>query len=371
VKTAAIVCRQTGGSWELADLELDPPRAGEVLVRVAYAGLCYSDEHVRKGTGQRRPNVGGHEGAGIIEAVGAGVTELTPGDHVVFSFIPSCRQCFWCVNGQSYLCDLGANIATGQLIDGTFRFHGDGLDYGGVGCLGTFSERTVVSEHSCVRIDKDIPLDVAALVGCGVPTGWGSATNVAQVAPGDVVCVVGSGGIGINAVQGALASGAKTVIVIDPLQMKIDFALELGAHYGFTEHAAGLEFIREHTRGVMADKVIQCVNVLDAATTRACFDATRKGGTLVLTGLSDEMSEITVELPGGILSMYAKRVLGSLYGGCNPRNDIPRLLGLYRAGHLKLDELITHRYELAEVDQGYQDLAEGKLIRGLVTINPH
>jgi Zn-dependent alcohol dehydrogenase len=145
----------------------------------------------------------------------------------------------------------------------------------------------------------------------------------------------------------------------------------LGAHYGFTEHAAGLEFIREHTRGVMADKVIQCVNVLDAATTRACFDATRKGGTLVLTGLSDEMSEITVELPGGILSMYAKRVLGSLYGGCNPRNDIPRLLGLYRAGHLKLDELITHRYELAEVDQGYQDLAEGKLIRGLVTINPH
>jgi S-(hydroxymethyl)glutathione dehydrogenase/alcohol dehydrogenase len=337
---------------------------------VAYAGLCYSDEHARKREGENRRTVGGHEGSGIVEAVGDGVTRVTPGDHVVFSFIPSCHSCRWCMTGQSYLCDMGAAITTGQMLDGTFRFHREGQDYGGVACLGTFSERTVVSEYSCVRIDSDIKLDIAALVGCGVPTGWGSAVNVAQVRPGDVVCIVGSGGIGVNAVQGAALSGAKTVVVIDPVQMKIDFALKIGANHGFTDAAAGLEFLRDHTCGVMADKVIQCVDVLDARTTQLCFDATRKGGTLVMTGLADQWSDINIQLSGSVFTLFAKRMIGSLYGGCNAHIDIPRLLDLYRAGQLKLDELITKQYALDAVAQGYREVSAGTVIRGVVAIHP-
>lgn len=370
MKTNAVVCYQGGSDWEYTQLDLDPPKRGEVLVRIAYAGLCYSDEHTRKREGESRPTVGGHEGSGVVEAVGEGVTLVAPGDHVVFSFIPSCRNCRWCVTGQSYLCDMGAAIGTGVMLDGTFRFHRDGRDYGGVACLGTYSERTVVSEYSCVPIDKDIALDVAALVGCGVPTGWGSAVNMAQVGPGDVVCVVGCGGIGVNAVQGAAMAGAKTVVVIDPAQLKIDFALKVGADYGFTDARAGLEFLRDHTRGVMADKVIQCVNIVDKEVTQTCFDATRKGGTLVMTGLSDQWTDMNIQLSGSALTLFAKRVIGSLYGGCNPHVDIPRLLDLYRGGKLKLDELITGQYPLDAVAQGYRDVAAGTIIRGVVAIDP-
>jgi alcohol dehydrogenase (nicotinoprotein) len=367
MRTGAVVCKSAGARWEHTELELDPPRDGEVLVQLAYAGLCYSDEHTRKRKAQRRPNVGGHEGSGIVEAVGPGVQDLQPGDHIVFSFIPACRRCRWCVTGQSYLCDAGATIGTGMMGDGTFRFHGDGgLDYGGVACLGTFSERTVVSQHSCVQIDPQIPLDVAALTGCGVPTGWGSAVNIAQVRPGDVVCVYGVGGIGANAVQGALMAGARTTVAVDPVQRKLDFARFLGADQAFPDHESAMEFLRRHTGGLMADKVIECVNVLDPLTTERCFEATRKGGTLVLAGMADEFTDVNVQLSGGMLSMYAKRVLGTVYGGCNPHDDIPRLLELYRAGRLKLDELISRRYPLRDVAAGYDDLAAGELIRGLI-----
>jgi NDMA-dependent alcohol dehydrogenase len=370
VNTNAVVCSRGGAEWEYTQLDLDPPKHGEVLVRIGYAGLCYSDEHVRKREGDDRRIVGGHEGSGVVEAIGEGVTRVAPGDHVVFSFIPSCHQCRWCISGQSYLCDMGAAIATGEMLDGTYRFHRNGEDFGGVSCLGTFSERTVVSEFSCVHIDDDIPLNVAALVGCCVPTGWGSAVNVAQVKPGDVVCIVGSGGIGVNAVQGASQAGAKTVVVIDPVQMKVDFALTMGAHYGFTDASAGLEFLQNHTRGVMADKVIQCVDVLTKEITQLCFDAARKGGTLVMTGLADEWTDFNVHLSGSMLTLYAKRIIGSLYGGCNSHLDIPRLLDLYRSGQLKLNELITKEFTLDSVTQGYRDLAAGTVIRGVVAINP-
>jgi S-(hydroxymethyl)glutathione dehydrogenase/alcohol dehydrogenase len=368
VKTQAVVCSTAGDEWELTELDLDPPRSGEVLVRVAYAGLCYSDEHTRKGT--QNPKVGGHEASGVVEAVGEGVTRVAVGDHVVFSVIPSCGTCRWCVSGQSYICDLGASIGTGQLPDGTFRFHRDGVDYGGGMCLGAFSERTVVSQHSCVRIDTDIPLDVAAIVGCSVPTGWGSAVNAADVRPGEVVCVVGSGGVGVNAVQGAALAGAKTIVVFDPLQMKVDFALRMGAHYGFVDAAEGMNFLRGHTGGVMADKVIECVDILSPETTRLCFDATRKGGTLVLTGLADFMTDISVQLSGSVLTLFAKRIVGTLYGNCNAYADIPRLLNLYRAGRLRLDEVITKRYPLSGVAEGYRDVAAGSVIRGVLAINP-
>jgi NDMA-dependent alcohol dehydrogenase len=368
VQVRASVLWEYGDNWAPYDVELDPPRAGEVLVRIAYAGLCHSDEHTRRNPAGRKPIIGGHEASGVVEQVGDGVEDLVVGDHVVFSFMPTCRKCRWCVTGQSYLCDLGSTISTGQMPDGTFRFHGRGRDIGGLAMLGAFSERTVVSKNSCVKIDAGIPLDVAALVGCGVPTGWGSSVYVAQVEPGEVVMVYGVGGIGASAIQGALHRGGS-VVAIEPKPFRAAFARSLGAT-AFASHEEALAHVRDRTNGQGADKVVEAVGVLTADITAQCFEATRKGGTLVLAGMADDFSDLNVQLSGQHLSLYAKRVLGTLYGGCNAHFDIPRLLGLYGEGRLKLDEMITRRYKLDDVAQGYRDMAEGTIVRGLVEINP-
>lgn len=369
MKVKASVLWDSNSSWAVSEVELDEPRAGEVLVEVAYAGLCHSDEHSRRGSQTRFPMIGGHEASGIVKSVGEGVDDLEPGDHVVFSFMPTCRKCRWCVTGQSYLCDLGATIATGVMPDGTFRFHGRGLDIGGLAMLGSFAEHTVVSKNSCVKIAKDIPLDVAALVGCGVPTGWGASTYIADVRPGETVVVYGIGGIGANAVQAAVKAGA-TVLAIDPHSFRSEFAISLGAHKAFSTHEDAMVYLTELTRGVMADKVIETVGVLTSEITQQCFDATRKGGTLVLAGMADSFTDLNVQLSGQILSLYAKRVLGTLYGGCNAHFDIPRLLDMYRSGTLELDSLITKRYTLDTIAEGYDDMHSGKIIRGVVEIHP-
>jgi NDMA-dependent alcohol dehydrogenase len=368
MQVRASVLWQYGDNWAPYDVELDPPKAGEVLVRVAYAGLCHSDEHTRRNPGGRKPIIGGHEASGIVEEVGAGVEDIVPGDHVVFSFMPTCRTCRWCVTGQSYLCDLGATISTGQMPDGTFRFHGRGEDIGGLAMLGAFAERTVVSKNSCVVIDPTVPLDVAALVGCGVPTGWGSSVNVAEVKPGEVVMVYGVGGIGASAIQGALHCSG-TVIAVEPKPFRAEFARSLGAT-AFATHEEAMAHVAGLTNGQGADKVVEAVGVLTADITSQCFEATRKGGTLVLVGMADSFDDLNVQLSGQVLSLYAKRVLGTLYGGCNAHFDIPRLLRLYQSGHLKLDEMITRRYTLENVAEGYQDMADGVIVRGIVEVNP-
>jgi NDMA-dependent alcohol dehydrogenase len=365
----ASVLWEFGDNWETHDVELDPPRAGEVLVRVAYAGLCHSDEHARRNPAGRKPLIGGHEASGVVEEVGEGVEDLAPGDHVVFSFLPTCRKCKWCLTGRSYLCDLGATISTGQMPDGTFRFHGRGQDIGGLAMLGTFAERTVVSKNSCVRIDPSIPLDVAALVGCGVPTGWGAAVKVAEVAAGETVMVYGVGGIGANAIQGAVQCGAGLVVAVEPKPFRADFATSLGAR-SFASHEEALQFVLQHTNGQGADKVIQTVGVLTSDITAQCFEATGKGGTLVMAGMADDHLDVNVQLSGQILSLYAKKVVGTLYGSCNAHNDIPLLLEMYQRGQLKLDELITKRYTLDEIAKGYQDMADGTILRGVVEVNP-
>jgi NDMA-dependent alcohol dehydrogenase len=369
LQVRASVLWEAGDNWETFDVELDAPKAGELLVRVAYAGLCHSDEHNRRGGHGRKPMIGGHEASGVVEQVGEGVDDLEPGDHVVFSFMPTCRKCRWCVTGQSYLCDLGATISTGQMPDGTFRFHGRGQDIGGLAMLGSFAERTVVSQNSCVKIDPTIPLDVAALVGCGVPTGWGSSVYVAEVKPGEVVAVYGVGGIGASAIQGAFHAGASTVVAVDPKPFRAEFARSLGA-VAFSTHEEAMSHLAGLTNGQGADKVIETVGVLTAEITTQCFEATRKGGTLVLAGMSDDFGELNVQLPGMVISLYAKRVLGTLYGACNAHFDIPRLLSMYQNGQLKLDEMITKRYRLEDIAQGYADMAEGTILRGVVEINP-
>jgi len=366
MKTKAAVLWELGRDWEVVELDLDPPKAGEVLIRYVAAGLCHSDEHLRHGDiVPRFPLVGGHEGAGIIEEVGPGVSRVKPGDHVVCSFIPACGHCRWCSTGQQNLCDMGATILVGTLPDGTFRFHGDGQDLGGMCMIGTFSQWSTISEHSCVKVDDDLPLETAVLVGCGVPTGWGSAVYAAKVAPGDTVLIFGIGGIGINAVQGAAHAGAANIIAVDPLANKREKAEDFGATHSVASGEEAKQLAGELTMGVGADKAIITVDIVTEQVVQDAFDGIRKGGRVVVTGLADP-AKLTIHLSGAILTLFQKEVVGTLFGSSNPMYDITKLLGLYRAGQLKLDELVTRSYKLEEVNQGYQDLLDGKNLRGVI-----
>jgi alcohol dehydrogenase (nicotinoprotein) len=366
VKTRAAVMWEAGKPWEIVDLELDPPKAGEVLIKFVASGMCHSDDHLRTGDlPSRYPIVGGHEGAGIVEQVGDGVFDIAPGDHVVCSFLPTCGKCRWCSTGHQNLCDMGAMLLDGCLPDGTFRFHSGEQDLGGMCMLGTFSERAVVSRNSVVKIDEDLPLDKAALVGCGVPTGWGSAVYSAEVGPGDTVVVFGIGGIGINAVQGARHAGARDIIAVDPVEFKRDKAIEFGATHAVATGEEAIMRAFEITNGVGADSAIVTVGVVDSKVVEDAFNATRKLGTTVVVGLGP-MMENNVVLNGAILTLYQKTVKGSLFGSSNPMHDIKNILSLYKAGQYKLDELVTKTYSLDDVNQGYEDMAAGVNIRGVI-----
>jgi S-(hydroxymethyl)glutathione dehydrogenase/alcohol dehydrogenase len=367
MRTRAAVLRDTGKPFEIVELELDEPKAGEVLIRYVAAGLCHSDEHLRHGDiVPQFPIVGGHEGAGIIEKVGPGVTRLQPGDHVVCSFLPVCGHCRWCSTGKSNLCDMGASILIGNLPDGTYRFHDDdGQDYGGMCMLGTFSERAVISENSAVKVDPDLPLDKVVLIGCGVPTGWGAAVHAAGTEAGDTIVVYGIGGIGINSVQGAALAGARNVVAVDPLPNKREAAEQLGATHSCETAEEAQELIQELTRGVGADKAIITVGVVDAKVVSDAVNAIRKGGSAVIVGLADP-TKPNIELNSAMLTLFEKTVKGSLFGSGDPFHDIPKMVELYQSGDLKLDELITQTYTLDQVNEGYRDLVDGKNIRGVI-----
>ena len=363
---AAIVYEQPSKRIEIEELDLDGPKDGEVLIRYTHAGLCHSDLHIVTGDlPARMPMVLGHEGAGIVEEVGAGVTRVAPGDHVVCSFIPNCGVCRYCATGRQSICDWGATILEGYLPGPRFPITGPRGQYGGACMLGTFSQYGVIHQNSTVKVDDDLPLEKAVLVGCGVPTGWGSAVNTANVAPGDTVAVFGIGGIGINAVQGARYAGAKNVVAIDPLENKREKAMELGATHAFATAGEAQAAIAEMTRGQMADSAILTVDLMTAEVVSAGFDAIGKGGTVVVTGLN-KLEIPTVTLSGSVLTLFRKSVKGSLFGDCNPTTDIPKILGLYQAGDLKLDEIITRTYTLEEVNEGYDDLLAGKNVRGVI-----
>jgi S-(hydroxymethyl)glutathione dehydrogenase/alcohol dehydrogenase len=370
MKTKAAVLRGPGQDWEVLELNLDPPKDHEVLIRFVAAGLCHSDDHLRTGDmPSRYPIVGGHEGAGVVEEVGPGVSRVKPGDHVVCSFIPSCGTCRWCSTGQQNLCDLGATLLDGCLPDGTYRFHHDGEDIGGMCMLGTFSQYAVISEHSCVTIDDDLPLDRAVLVGCGVPTGWGSAVYAAGVQAGETVVIYGVGGIGINAVQGARHAGARNVVAVDPVAFKRDFAEEVGATHSVATAQEAQDLVLQLTRGVGADNAIVTVGVVKEDVVESAFNTIRKGGTVTLTGLGNIM-EKTIHLSGTMLTLFQKRIQGTLFGSANPMYDIRKMLELYRTGDIKLDELVTQTYRLEDISQGYRDLLDGKNIRGVIVHEP-
>jgi len=367
VKTKGAILWGVGEQWSVEEIEVGDPVAGEVMVELAASGLCHSDEHLVTGaTPVGFPSLGGHEGAGTVIKVGPGVTDLKEGDHVVTAFIPACGKCPPCSRGQQNLCDLGAHLLGGKAIsDDTFRVTAKGQGVSPMCLLGTFSPYITVNQASVVRIEPDIPLEIAALVGCGVTTGWGSATKVADVRPGENVVVMGAGGVGMNAVQGAAAAGAKRVIVIDPVAKKREWAMEMGATHAYASMEEATPAINELTWGRMAEKTIITVGDIQGEDVAAAMSVTGKGGRAVVTGMGS-FDKVDVKLSLFDLTLMQKDLQGAIFGGLAPRNAIPELLSLYQAGQLKLEELVTTKYKLEDINQGYQDMRDGKNIRGMV-----
>jgi NDMA-dependent alcohol dehydrogenase len=380
MKARAAVLRGLDQPWSVEEIQVDPPKANEVTVHWKVAGMCHSDEHFvtgdmvppkelleMMGVGDFFPFIGGHEGAGVIVEVGANVTSVKVGDHVSASFVPSCGRCRYCSTGRQNLCNMGAGTLMGGMItDGTHRhFLSDGGRVTLMAKLGTFSEYSTVAEASVIKVEQDLPLDVVALVSCGVATGFGSATKRADTQPGDTVVVVGIGGIGINAVQGARMAGAKRVIAIDPVEFKREKAMEFGATHTFASMSEAMMAVNEMTWGEMADRVIMTPGVLHGDMMGEAMSLTGKGGTCVVTAISP-MHETTADINLFQLAMWNKEVKGTIFGSMNPRADIPALLDLYRAGKLKLDELITKRYKLDDINEGYRAMRDGENIRGII-----
>ncbi|EHI43667.1 S-(hydroxymethyl)glutathione dehydrogenase/class III alcohol dehydrogenase [Rhodococcus opacus PD630] len=370
MKTRAAVLRESPGKFEVVDIDLEEPRQDELRVKLVAAGLCHSDDHLQTGdlVGDHYPIIGGHEGAGIVEAVGPNTSGWEVGDHVVFSFLPACGHCRWCAEGISNLCNVGQYTVRGSRFDDpdSFRFSLDGQPVGQIAGLGTFAERTVVSALSAVKVAKELPLDKVVLLGCGVGTGWGSAVYSAEIMPGDVVIVMGIGGIGINAVQGAAHAGAGTIIAVDPVPLKLDKALELGATHAFADIGEAADFARTVTDGQGADKAIVTVGITAGEHIAQAFDAIRKAGTVVVTGIGDMSGKGGIPINPWMLTMMQKRIQGSLFGSSNPFADIPRQIRMYQNGQLKLDELITQTYTLDDIATGYEDMHAGKNIRGVI-----
>ena len=365
--TAAYLC-DVDAEFEIDTLELAEPRASEVLVRIVASGVCASDAHTRSGRiPSPLPSVLGHEGAGVVEAVGADVAHVAPGDHVALSWMPSCGRCRHCLAGRPVLCTAAApHMLAGTLLDGTTRLSKDGEKVFHYSFLSTFATHTVVPAASAVKIAADVPLAVAALVGCAVLTGYGAVVNRANVRPGSSVLIFGAGGVGLSAVMGARTAGAEEIIVVDPVEAKREEATRFGATTTLTPAEGLVDQVRELTEGFGADYAIDAVGaegILGQA-----FEATAAGGTIVCVGVPG--AEARPSLPGPALVRQEKVVTGSLYGSSRPAMDMPKILDLFKEGRLPLERMISRTYDLAHINSAFDDLAAGVLNRGVLVMDP-
>ncbi|WP_132992865.1 NDMA-dependent alcohol dehydrogenase [Gordonia zhaorongruii] len=370
MKTKAAVLHGVNEEWQIEEVELGDPIAGEVQVRLASSGLCHSDHHLR--TGQSpvpMPVVGGHEGAGTVVKVGSGVTRFAEGDHVVTAFIPACGVCEPCSRGAQNICDEGAGLLTGLSIsDKTHRVTRDGEGLTQMCLLGTFSPYITVNEASLVKIEDDIPLKEAALLGCGIATGWGSATEIGGTRPGDTVVVVGIGGVGINTIQGAKVAGARHVVAVDPVKFKRDMAEKLGATHTFESMDEATPVLGEISWGKMANTVVLTVGEMKGEYIAPALAMTAKGGQVVVVGMGDARA-MDASMNIFELTLLQKRVQGAIFGGAGPRTQIPKLLNEYRSGQLNLTDLVTQTYRLEEINKAYDDMLAGNNIRGLIVFD--
>ncbi len=377
----AAILSEVHGPWHTEVIEIDEPHAFEVKVKMAFSGLCHSDEHLRtgdlsqdpavleliSGRGTMFPIIGGHEGSGIVESVGEGVTSVKPGDHVATSFIPSCGKCEYCVSGRPYICDMAAGTLAGPMLsDGTWRHRIGDVNLNRMCNLGTFSEYIVVHEASVIRVEPWYDLRAAALLSCGVSTGFGAAVNRGGVKPGDVVAVIGCGGLGSAAIQGAVHAGARAVIAIDTNQSKIDRAMKIGATHGCTTALdAAFNILPDLTWGKNCDVVIITVGAPTGEIIEEARSITAKGGVVVAAALA-AFNLKSIDLNLFMFSMMNQELRGTVFGSEAPRIQIPRLLRLHHEGKFMIDELITQEYTIDEVQRGYDDLESGANVRGVV-----
>jgi S-(hydroxymethyl)glutathione dehydrogenase/alcohol dehydrogenase len=360
----AVVYREGNDSVVVEEIEVRSPKRDQVLVRMAACGVCHSDLSATNGTIPIPPPlVLGHEGAGVVEEVGEGVADLAVGDHVVTVFVSMCGKCRYCVTGRPAICDQAAKtVAT--LPDGSVpTYDKDGQPLNVFTGCGVMSEYATLHVDSVVRIDETVPLDKAALIGCGVMTGVGAVFNTAGVEPGSTTVVFGAGGVGLNAVQACALAGATMIVAVDTMDEKLELARQFGATH--TVNAAGEENVVRTLRkltGGGADYAFECVG--SGVVAAQAYGATRKGGTAVVVGVAPPGDQTSISTSS--LTFGEKTLTGSYFGSARPREDFPRLLGLYRAGRLKLDELITKTYTIDEAPQAFVDLVEGKNARGVV-----
>lgn len=370
MQTRAAVMRALSKPLSIEDIELDPPKEGEVRLRMVAAGICGSDRHVLEGVyPSPLPAVAGHEGSGIVEEIGPGVTRLAVGDHVIQTFIGPCGRCGPCLRGMRTFCEERLP-PDGTLLDGTFRMHAlDGSSIATTLRLGTFSAHTVTPEANCVAIPKDVDMVSAALVSCGVATGVGAAMNVARVQPGDHVLVVGAGGVGISAIAGSVIAGAAVVIAVDRQESKRAFALEFGATH-FLDPSDGdiAAAVMEHTHGRGVDRVLLTVDRVPPEHFPMAVACLAPGGVVVQVGTPDGALDAIPVPPYELLRKQAS-ITGTVFGGMDPARDALRYIELYRAGRLPLDRFVTRTYPLEGINDAFDDLAAGRNVRGVVVFD--
>ncbi len=360
----AAVLYERGQPFKVEEVQLEEPKKHEVLVKVAAAGVCRSDYHILKDESNHPvPAVLGHEGSGIVEEIGEDVTWVKPGDHVILSFIPNCGHCYSCETGNPQLCD--TNAATpGRMFDGTTRlFSKDGTPLLHMGKVACFAEKTVVPDSGCIPISKSVPLDVAALIGCCVPTGVGAVTHRAKVRPGSTVAVLGCGGVGLNAVQGARLANASKIIAVDIQDHKLEFAYKFGAtHIVNAKSENVVEKVMEITGGLGVDYAIEAFG--SAETVENAFNMTRKSGTIVVVGLAPKWDRASIDPQA--LTRNEKVLMGSYYGSVRPRQDMPKLVEMYQQGKLDIESLIQRHYKLDQINEAFDDLEKGEDGRGII-----
>ena len=347
--------------FSVANVTLDKPKTGEVLVKMKATGICHSDLSIINGTIRwKLPSVLGHEGAGIVEEVGEGVTNVKPGDHVVLSFVPNCGNCYFCDHHEPHLC--AQNKPHGGLIDGTSRVKLDGKEITVMSFLGNMAEYCVVPSVCVVAIDKSHDFKAAALVGCGVTTGVGAAIKTAEVKPGSTVAVFGCGGVGLNVIQGARIAGAAKIIAVDLSAERMELARSFGATDVIDPKSDAFKQVLDMTNGIGVDYAFEVVGM--GKLVEACFKATRMGGMTVLVGVG--RADDRFSFNAMIVPFTAKTIRGCMYGSANFKVDFPMYLDLYRQKKLDLDRLVTRTYTIDEAPEAFADLEKGVNARGVI-----
>lgn len=364
MKTLAAVLYKLNEPFSIEEIDLDPPGAGEVLVEMAAGGVCHSDWHVVEGIiSKEMPVILGHEGSARVLEVGPEVKLVKPGDPVVLSFLPDCGSCHYCSIGRPNFCDGLLTYRSGTLRGGAIRFHKNGSPVRHFNGVSSFSQYAVVPERAAVPVDPRVPLDKAALIGCAVSTGVGAVLFTAKVTPGSTVAVIGVGGVGLNAIQGAALVSASRVIAVDVSDYKLELAREFGATDTVNARDGDpVQQILDLTGGVGVDYAFECIGRPE--TVRQAFESLAKGGAAVAVGIAPKDAYISIAPQH--LVYGERRLLGSFYGSTRPRTDFKLLIDLYLQGRLKLDQLVTREWKLTEINEAFQAMIRGEVARGII-----